>query len=180
LKKIFKIIIAMLVLIVVVFSIFRIMCFLYPNRYKVSVEKYSKEYDLSKDLVYAVIKAESNFESDAVSIKGAKGLMQIMDKTATWSAEKIGIEDFCEEELFSPDTNIRIGCFYLSYLLDMYDGNEKNALSAYNAGQAKVDSWLKDTRYSKDGKTLDKIPYRETQKYVKNVEKNIKIYDFLY
>jgi len=180
LKKIFKIVIVVLVLAAVLVGLLRLMCFLYPNKYKSSVEKYSDIYNISEDMVYAVIKAESNFLSSALSTKGAKGLMQIMDTTAVWSAEKIGMENFDNGNLFLPDINIQIGCFYLSYLLDMYSGNEENALAAYNAGYKNVNSWLKNEKYSKDGKNLDKIPYPETEKYVKKVKRNIKIYDFLY
>ena len=152
----------------------------YPVKHKVYVEKYAKEYDLDKNLVYAVIKAESNFAHDAVSGKEAQGLMQIMGTTGEWISEKIGISDFTQDELKDPKTNIEMGTFYISYLLKMYNGNEKNALCAYNAGHAKVDSWLKNKKYSHDGETLNVIPYPETEKYVNLVLMNKKIYDFLY
>lgn len=158
----------------------RVLCFLYPIEYKSTVEKFSDMYDVSEDLVYAVIKAESKFDESAMSKKGAVGLMQITEDTGRWAAEKMGKEEFSKELLYDPVINIQIGCFYLSYLSDLYDGNIENVLAAYNAGPANVDKWLNDKAYSADGKELLKIPFRETSNYVKTVKLNVKIYDFLY
>ncbi|MBQ3119199.1 MAG: lytic transglycosylase domain-containing protein [Clostridia bacterium] len=153
------------------------MCLFYPNNYKLQVSEYSRKYDVSTELVYGVIRAESRFDKDAVSEKGAIGLMQIMESTGDWAAESIGLTDV---DLFDVDANIEIGCFYLSYLLDKYDGNTRCAVAAYNAGQTNVDKWLATEEYSKDGKNLDKIPFAETEKYVEKVLENIKKYSFLY
>ena len=70
--------------------------------------------------------------------------------------------------------------YYLSFLLDHYDGAEKLAVAAYNGGYANVDSWLEDARYSKDGMTLSDIPFAETKKYVERVEDAKSVYESLY
>ncbi len=168
---------AIIVFISVCVGILRFFCFLYPNDYKAEVDKYSRKYGVSAELVYAVIRAESKFDKDVVSDKGAKGLMQIIDATADWASEKIELSDV---DLFDPETNIEIGTYYLSYLLDLYNGNKVCAIAAYNAGPANVDKWLGDKECSKDGKKLDKIPFPETEKYVKKVMENIEKYGFLY
>lgn len=173
-EKLQKILVALIILISLVIGVLRLLCFVYPNTYVLSVKKYAKMYDVPQELVFSVIKAESNFDKNAKSLKGAVGLMQIMEPTGKWVAEKIEINDFKKENLFEPDVNIEIGCFYLSYLLDLYKNDQKCALAAYNAGPANVDKWLKSQ------KTLEKIPFPETEEYVKKVTKNIKIYDFLY
>ena len=72
-----------------------------------------------------------------------------------------------------------MGCYYLSYLIEKY-GNTDTALAAYNGGMGNVSKWLADKRYSLDGKTLYKIPYAETEKYVKRVKAFVKIYEKLY
>ena len=159
---------------------FRCMCFIYPKKYESNVKKYAQMYQVDEEMIFAVIKAESNFNSNAVSKKGAIGLMQVMEDTGRWVEERIGNESFRKQNLYMPDKNIEIGAYYLSYLLDMYDEDARCALAAYNAGPANVDEWLKDTRYSQDGKTLGKIPFPETEKYVKKAERYIKIYELLY
>lgn len=151
-----------------------------PLKYSEYVEKYSEQYGVDKYLVYAVIHSESSFESEALSHKDAKGLMQITPDTGKWAAEIIGIEDFDEEDLFDPETNIRIGCWYISRLMNQFDGIEKTAVAAYNAGSGKVAGWLSDKAYSADGKNLDTIPYEETLKYVKRVDLIYKMYTFIY
>ena len=79
-----------------------------------------------------------------------------------------------------PEINIRMGCFYIGYLLEMYSGREVCALAAYNAGFNNVDSWLLNEQYSKDGIALHQIPFPETEKYVKKVSNYRKIYKFFY
>lgn len=150
---------------------------LFPMKYGESIEKYSKEYGLNKYLVSGVIYAESGFNEKAHSGL-ARGLMQLTDETAMWIAEKTGIEyegNMAED----PEINIKMGCYYLSYLIKRYE-NTETALAAYNGGMGNVSKWLEDERYSKDGKTLFKIPYAETEKYVKRVKLFTKIYTKLY
>ena len=78
------------------------------------VEKYSKEYDVDKYLIYAIIKAESNFEKNATSNKGAKGLMQLMYSTAEETAKKIDVE-LTESNIYEPDININIGTRFIHF-----------------------------------------------------------------
>ncbi len=179
-SKIINFFIGALVLCAVIICIFRVGCMIYPKQYKVYVSAYSTEYGISEDLVYSIIKAESNYDRKAVSKKGAIGLMQITEETGLWVSEKIKLADFSKEKLYDPKTNIEIGCFYLSYLLDLYGGNEKNALAAYNAGPTNVNKWILDKNCSKDGENLDNIPFKETKEYVKKVASNVKKYKFLY
>lgn len=152
----------------------------YPLKYSEEVHKYSKEFNLDPLLVFAVIKAESNFDRYAVSSKGAKGLMQVTDKTGIWAAEKIGIKDFTPANMFVSETNIRIGCWYLSKLKKQFDGDIVLAITAYNSGSGRVQEWLKDEKLSSTGKNLQKIPFSETDKYVKKVLREYKIIKYIY
>lgn len=137
-----------------------------------------KELGLDESLVYAVMKAESDFREDAVSAAGAVGLMQLMPSTAEYVCRMSG-EIFAMERLKDGRYNLRLGCLYLKYLLDRFD-EEETALAAYNAGEGIVAGWLKNTEYSEDGKTLKSIPYTETAVYVKKIEKFQKKYRFFY
>lgn len=152
---------------------------LVPKKYSEYVAAYSKEYKVPENLVYAVIKSESGFKLDVVSVKNAKGLMQITDETGFWIAEKIHFEGFETEDLFDPETNIHFGTWYLSFLIDKYK-NTETALAAYNAGSSKVSGWLLDPEYSSDKKTLFYMPYEETRQYVKRVTMYYKIYNNIY
>lgn len=149
----------------------------FPLKYCESIKKYASEYGLDKYMVAGLIYAESGFDNTAHSGL-ARGLMQLTDKTADWIAEKLGAEyDYDMAE--NPEINIKMGCYYLSCLIDKYQ-NEETALAAYNAGMGNVSKWLEDTKYSKDGKTLFNIPYEETKKYVKRVKVFTYIYRKLY
>ena len=150
----------------------------HPLEYSEIVEQYSTEYSVPKELVYAVIKTESSFNSSAVSHKGAVGLMQIMPDTYVWLCEKLGEQKVDENYLYTPEINIKCGVYYLDMLYSEF-GSWETALCAYNAGPSKVRSWLKDSELSKDG-VLVQIPYSETENYVKKVMQAKQVYDELY
>lgn len=150
----------------------------YPMKYNEFVEKYSDEYGLEPELVYAVIKTESSFDSRAVSSADAIGLTQITPETFEWISGKLG-ESGEVESLYDPETSIKYGAFLLGYLVDEFE-NTDVALAAYHAGRGRVNSWLKDKDLSPDGKKLNRIPIPETSHYVKKVNKAINIYTNLY
>lgn len=147
---------------------------IYKTPYRSIVKSASKDFAVKESIIYAVMKAESGFRVGIVSSKGAVGLMQVLPSTAEFVAEKRG-QKFNEESLIYPAVNIEYGAWYLSYLLSKF--TEKTAIAAYNAGEGKVRSWLKNPKYSTDGKNLDVIPYRETSAYVRRVYKNISKYN---
>lgn len=118
------------------------------------IEQAATENGLLPSLVHAVVRAESAYRADAVSAKGAVGLMQLMPGTA----QRYGVSDRRD-----PAQNLRGGSAYLSDLLAMFDNDLQLALAAYNAGENAV------IRY---GRTIP--PYPETQGYVRKV---IRLYD---
>lgn len=117
--------------------------------YESLVQQHAQVHDLRPELVRAVIQVESGFNPRATSPKGAMGLMQLMPATA----RELGVVN-----AYDPAENIRGGTLYLRRLLDRYDGDERLALAAYNAGSGAVD------RY---GRAVP--PYRETRDYVRRV-----------
>lgn len=123
----------------------------YPaDKFDDIILKASRENGISYSLIKALIKVESNFNPNAVSIKGAKGLMQIMPE----NMEYLNIKD-----PFNPYENIMGGTYYFRTLLDRFEGKLILALAAYNAGPTVV------AKYNKIP------PYRETQNFVKRVIK---------
>ncbi len=151
---------------------------LYPLDYSDYVEFEAEENNLSPYFVYAVIECESGFNPKAVSHTGAVGLMQIMPDTFDWINMKTGMTfDFSEAS--DPAVSVKYGCYLYGYLLEKYE-NEAVAVAAYHAGIGSVDKWLKDEKYSSDGKTLKDIPFPTTKKYVNKVIKTKNIYEKLY
>lgn len=146
----------------------------YQRPYRNTVEK----EELPSALVYAVMKAESDFREDVISRAGAVGLMQMKPATAEFICQREGIL-YEADRLTEGDYNAVLGCRYLAYLLDKFE-YEETALAAYNAGEGTVRNWLQDAQFSADGMTLKEIPYTETKRYVKKVEKFRKIYEILY
>ena len=174
-KKLLSIIIFILIIIAIIIVARELMMKqLYKKEYSEYVSKYSQEYGVEEELVYAIIKAESNFESDAVSNKNAQGLMQLMYSTAEEVAEKNGIE-LTEENILDPEININIGTKYISELLEKYECMEV-ALAAYNAGSGNVDKWIKDGVIKSDGSDIENIPFKETNTYVRKILRDYKIY----
>ena len=159
----------------------KILEYMYPLKYSEFVEKYSAENDIDKYLVYSVIRTESKFKEDALSSVGAKGLMQLMDSTAKDCNIKGGFGYNIPGDLYNPEVNISLGCYYLKKLIDTYEGDISLAITAYNGGSGNVGKWLKDENLTDgDGGLID-IPFEETKGYVDKVldayNKYTKIYN---
>ena len=182
-KKILVII--AIIIIVIVFLIFAripILKIMYPKTYEEAVLIYSEEYNVDKNLILALIKAESNFNEEAISNRNAIGLMQLMEETAKDVANRNGIElddENIKEELRDVYKNIEIGTAYIASLLKQYKNTEV-ALAAYNAGIGTVDNWIEKGIIKKDGTDIENIPYKETNYYVRKILRDYDIYNELY
>jgi soluble lytic murein transglycosylase-like protein len=118
------------------------------KQYDALISEFSKKYQVDFALIKAIIRAESGFNPTAVSRKGAKGLMQLMPKTAS----RLNVSN-----IFSPRENIEGGVRYIKYLLSLFDNDIRLSLAAYNAGENLV------------GELRSIPPYRETADYVRKV-----------
>ncbi|MDL2205763.1 lytic transglycosylase domain-containing protein [Eubacteriales bacterium OttesenSCG-928-N13] len=143
----------------------------YPLSYVDEIRAQSEQFQLDPARVAAVIYCESSFRPEVTSSAGARGLMQIMPETGAWIAGKFeDIEDYSDDMLFDPNINIRLGCWYLNYLDNLFDGDLTKATAAYHSGQGNVSKWLQDEQNSTDGVTLMSIPSAATDTYVKRVK----------
>lgn len=172
LLQIFSISILLILSAILIFnSIYRIKQI---KEYKSLIISCTEKFGLDSTLVLAVVRVESNFNKNAKSNKNAYGLMQIKKDTFDYVCAIYGFS-YNKNQILVPEINILVGCAYLRYLIDKFDG-ELEALAAYNAGEGNVKAWLKDENLSKDGKTLDKIPFKETKSYVDKVINYQKLY----
>ena len=179
LLKISKIIIAMAIILIATIILRKIILEInYKKKYSEHVEKYAKEFEVEEELIYAMIKEESNFKQDAVSSKEAIGLMQILESTAKEVAEEIE-KEITKDEILNPETNICLGTKYISNLIKKYE-NIGLAVAAYNAGIGNVDNWIEKGTIKKDGSDLENIPFKETNNYVRKVLRDYDIYKELY
>lgn len=156
----------------------RVQRIIYQKKYTEYVSKYSQMYNVDENLVYAVIKAESNFDPNAKSSKNAIGLMQLMENTAKDITKKVDLQisdNELSEKLQETDININLGTKYLAILLERYN-NVEIAITAYNAGIGTVDNWIEKGIIKADGSDVENIPYKETNNYVRKILRDYKIY----
>ncbi len=136
-----------------------------------------------QELVLAVIRQESEFDQNATSYVGARGMMQLMTYTAKLVSKQAKIS-YSKSKLKNPDYNMKLGSYYLAGLLENYEGSYPFALSAYNAGPKRVKYWKKINGDPQKGKIsyvdwVELIKFKETRNYVQRVLENINVYRYM-
>lgn len=183
-KKILIILIVLAIICTLLFDVIKvqnvILKKIYPTKYSEYVYKYAEEYEVDPILVFAIIKAESNFNPNVVSSSNAIGLMQLMDATAEEIADKLEINFMKKASLYNPELNIQLGTKYFSDLMKQYNDNYLLALTAYNAGIGNVQKWIEQGIIKEDGSDIENIPFKETNNYVRKILRDYKIYKNLY
>lgn len=178
-KKITRALIALLIVALMYLLGIYAVKIVYPLKYFSLISKTAQKYNLELSLVCGLIHTESRFNANAVSNKGASGLMQLTKSTADWGANEIGLTDYSYEKIFQPEINIELGCWYISKLIEQYDNDLSLALAAYNGGSGNVSKWLSDENISPDGKSLKTVPFKETREFIEKVVKSNGIYVYL-
>ena len=145
--------------------------FTYSTDYEEYVEKYSEEFEVDPVLVFSVIKVESNFQPRATSNVGARGLMQLMEEAYDWVKFRLDDDSESFDDMYDPETNIRYGTYYLSFLMERYDGSIDLTAAAYHCGMGQVDSWLEDGTISAENFDVNDIPSEndQTSHYVNKI-----------
>ncbi len=141
-----------------------------PTPYAVDVLRRAAEAGVDPALVWGLVRRESFYDADVVSIAGAHGLMQLIESTARNTAEQVGIAPPEPEDLLTPSTNLQLGIAHLDHLLDRSEGDRVRALAAYNAGDGNGRRW-QERRVPGYDETLGilVISYSETRDYVYHV-----------
>jgi len=145
------------------------MRFVYMWPYQNEIVTYANKNNIDPFLVAAVIKNESGFKPGAVSPVGAIGMMQIMPETGEWIARQMGLSSYHVQRLYDPQTNIRMGCWYLSELKYEFRGNMVLQMLAYNAGRGNTHLWMSANGWDYEFGKITNIPYEESRGYVTSV-----------
>ncbi len=146
----------------------------YPLNFYNYVDKYRGEEDGL--MILSIIREESHFNSNIESPVGAIGLMQLMPATANEIASIHNLDN----NLYNPENNIRLGSLYYSKMKASLWDKDIYAVMAYNGGWYSVDNWLKKLNFIDIDDFVEKIPYPETQTYVKKVFKSYWMYSNIY
>ncbi|MEW8208863.1 MAG: transglycosylase SLT domain-containing protein, partial [Candidatus Thiodiazotropha taylori] len=149
----------------------------FPLAHQETITGQARGHGIDRAWVYAILRQESAFISDARSSAGARGLMQLMPKTAKQVAKELKHSPLKLDDLFRPEVNIRLGTGYLNKIYRQLQENPVLATAAYNAGPHRVKSWLPDQTQATDI-WIETIPFHETREYLKRVLAYTVIYNY--
>lgn len=150
----------------------------FPRPHETDVQKMSSKTELSKSLIYSIMKQESGFNQKTRSHADAYGLMQLIPRLAKSLAKKYEIAYLQPEDLYKPDINIPLGTFELRDQIKKQNGQLTFVAAAYNAGPGALSGWLKSKKPNGDMfDFIESIPYDETRLYVKIIARNKLFYD---
>lgn len=154
--------------------------FAFPFPYRARIDRYAKERGLDPYLVAALIRQESEFDPNAVSVSKAIGLMQVMPGTGRELSRKLGIRPFRTSMLKNPEISIRLGTYYLSRQLESRKGSVEDTLAGYNAGPTRIPKWRGWNDYREPAEFVESIPFQQTRDYVQIIQRNADVYRWLY
>lgn len=141
-----------------------------PRAYETVVERVAAKHGIDPNLLYAVMRVESVYQSRVVSYAGAVGLMQIMPRTGASIAEQLERTRFRTDDLLDPELNLEFSAWYLRSLLDRFDGSLPLAIAAYNGGPQNVRRWLQGMNPDMPLEAfLEHVPFGQTHRYVRRV-----------
>lgn len=155
--------------------------FAYPKAWVDYVVPSAKSAGVEEELVWSIMRAESQYRAEARSPVGATGLMQIMPFTGEKvSSQLMGKDRFQAADLQDPEINVRFGARYLQRLVEKFSGSLPLVAAGYNAGPHRVQNWLRGFGALRMDEFIEHIPFVETRNYVKKVSRNYQIYRLLY
>ena len=152
----------------------------FPQPYADLYTQNAASNELPRSLLLGISRQESGFTPDIRSHANAVGLMQLIHPTARKYAIELGLSaEHLDEQLKDPAVNIRIGTHYLKQLNSNYKGFSPAVYGGYNAGEFAMDAWLKRRSHSDSLLFVELVPFGETREYIKNVWRNVAVYDRL-
>jgi soluble lytic murein transglycosylase len=149
----------------------------FPLAHQHKITALAQDAGIDKAWIYAIMRQESAFMQDAKSPVGARGLMQLMPKTAESVAKELQLAISDPDELYQPELNLKLGTRYLNKIFRRLQENPVLATAAYNAGPRRVVNWLPKQAQAADI-WIETVPFRETREYLKHVLAYTVIYNY--
>jgi peptidoglycan lytic transglycosylase len=157
----------------------RVLHAIYPWPDRRVVEAEAAEFGVDPYLLVGLVRQESEFDVEALSTAGARGLTQLLPSTAALTARELDVT-FYPEWITVPDLNLHLGAAHLRALLEHFQGRVEAAVAAYDAGSLPVVRWLARPGGGDPDQFIELIPYQETRAYVRSVLRNRELYRALY
>jgi soluble lytic murein transglycosylase len=152
----------------------------FPFPYRAQVDRLARQNKLDPFLVAALIRQESLFNPNAVSVSNAIGLMQVMPGTGRELGRALGLRNVGVANLKQPEVNLKLGIYYLSRNLEARDGNVEETLAGYNAGPNRIPVWRTWAEFREPAEFVETIPFTQTRDYVQIILRNAEFYRWLY
>ncbi len=153
---------------------------MYPLHYDALQKENAKRYNIPQALIAGITWQESMYKSDIRSPSGARGLMQLMPRTARYISKRAGLPGLSISQLNDPKINIRLGSYYLQQQVKPTGGNIAYIAASYNGGPNAVKKWRRQFGNIDTDVFIERIPYVETRRYAKQVTMHTRIYNAMY
>ena len=153
--------------------------FRFPTPYLSIYRRHAANVNVPVTLLLAVSRQESAFNPKAVSVAGARGLMQLMPSTARLVANRLRVGAPSNRDLVDPDANVHLASHHLAALMARHNRHRPLVAAAYNAGEHRLKRWVRQAQGMPTDVWIERIPFRETRDYVKGVIAFNHIYDRL-
>ena len=151
----------------------------FPLPYRAPLERYTQQNDVDIYVMAGLIRQESEFNPQAVSVAKARGLTQIEPSTGKDLARRLKVT-YSLPKLFQPEFNLQLGTYYFSWLTKQLNGNTEAALASYNAGMSRARTWLKWNEYQEPAEFIETVPIAQTHEYIQAVLRNAAAYREIY
>jgi soluble lytic murein transglycosylase len=153
----------------------------FPRGYADLVLRLARKHHMDPNLVWAVMRTESAFRTDAISKADARGLMQVMPKTARRIAQEMELQEFHVNQLFDPEVSLKMAVWYLKALMGKFKGNIPLVAAGYNGGPHNVSLWLDQRGHRADlDEFIEEIPFSESRRYAKKILRLVALYERVY
>lgn len=151
----------------------------FPLPYREPLQRFTQQHEVDMYLMAGLVRQESEFDPQALSVAKARGLAQIEPATGRDLARRLKVP-YSLAKLYQPEYNLQLGTYYFSWLTKQLNGNTEAALASYNAGMTRAKTWLKWNEYKEPAEFIETVPITQTREYIQAVMRNAATYREIY